>query len=209
MKPKLWQTRSCDDWHAALERYPAVILAQQVNGLAELDEWYRDGLAALVRARRPVHITRDELERVTVWKMKRGVWRERNRLLVIGNDPQLVKQTSIDAFAAVPDPRQPIDLLSNLAGVGPATSSGVMAAFAPHLYPFFDELVAHQIPRLGKVAFTASYYQRYAAALRDRANKLKQQCKHRDWTAQDVSQALWSASGGKAALKPPRKRRNV
>lgn len=204
-RPSLWSARACDDWHAALERYPAVIQAQQVNGLAELDEWYREGLPALVRARRPVHITRDELERVTVWKMKRGVWRERNRLLVIGNDPQLVKQTSIDAFAEVPDPREPINLFSNLEGVGPATSSGVMAAFAPKVYPFFDELVAKQIPRLGAVAFTAPYYQRYAAALRDRADKLNQVCKHREWTAHDVSQALWSNSGGKAALKPKRK----
>ncbi len=204
-RSSLWLVRACDDWHTALEHYPAVIVAQQVNGLAELDEWYRDGLPALVRARRPAHITRDELERVTVWKMKRGVWRERNRLLVIGNDPQLVKQTSIDAFAEVPDPRKPIDMFSNLKGVGPATSSGVMAAFAPKSYPFFDELVAKQIPRLGAVAFTAPYYQRYAAALRERADKLNQVCKHREWTAQDVSQALWSNSGGKAALKRKQK----
>lgn len=200
-RPSLWSARGCDVWHTALEQYPAVILAQQVNGLAELDEWYRDGLPALVTARRPAHITRDELERVTIWKMKRGVWRERNRLLVIGNDPQLVKQTSIDAFAEVPDQRAPIKLLSDLEGVGPATSSGVMAAYAPKVYPFFDELVAKQIPRLGAVAFTAPYYQRYAAALRERAAKLNDVCKHREWTAHDVSQALWSNSGGKIALK--------
>ena len=51
MKPKLWQTRPCEDWHAAFEHYPAVIAAQQVNGLVEIDEWYRDGLGALVHAR--------------------------------------------------------------------------------------------------------------------------------------------------------------
>jgi hypothetical protein len=203
--PSLWTIRACDKWHNALGRYPAVVLAQEVNGLSEIDEWFRDGLPALVRARRPAYITRDELERVTVWKMKRGVWRERNRLLVIGNDPQLVKQTSINAFAEVPDPRRPVDMFSNLEGVGPATSSGVLAAFAPKFYPFFDELVARQIPRLGEVAFTAPYYQRYSAALRERADELNEVCKHREWTANDVSQALWSNSGGKAALKQKRK----
>ncbi len=195
----LWRTKTCDDWHAALERYPAIIQAQHVNGLVELDEWHRTELPRLIAARKPPYVTRDELERVTVWKMKRGVWRERNRLLVIGNDPTQVKQTSIDAFAAVPDPRRPVDILSNMAGVGPATASGVLVCYAPAIYPFFDELVAKQIPRLGAVAFTASYYQRYAASLRERAERLNRECKHREWTAHDLSQALWAASGGKVA----------
>jgi hypothetical protein len=194
----LWRKKQCDRWHAALERYVETIRAQQVNGLPEIDAWYREELPGLIAAHRPTHVTLAELERATVWKMKRGVWRERNRLLVIGNPSALVKQTSRDAFAAVPDPRKPVDLISSLAGVGPATSSAVLAAYAPAIYPFFDELVANQIPVLGKVAFTATYYQRYAAALRERAVKLNKQCKHREWTAHELSQALWAESGGKA-----------
>ncbi|MEW5719514.1 MAG: hypothetical protein AB1817_12850, partial [Chloroflexota bacterium] len=79
----------------------------------------------------------------------------------------------------------------------PATSSAVLACRAPSIYPFFDELVVAQIPGLGKVAFTAAYYQRYAAQLRDCAERLRKTCPHRAWTAHAVSQALWSASGGK------------
>ena len=193
----LWQTHSCADWHAALERYADTVRAQQVNGLPEVDAWYRDELPTLIAARQPLSVTREELERVTVWKMKRGVWRERNRLLVQSNALALVKKTSLDAFAAIPDPRKPVDLLSQLAGVGPATSSAVLACCAPSIYPFFDELVAAQIPGLGKVTFTAAYYQRYAAQLRERAKRLQKTCAHREWTAHAVSQALWSASGGK------------
>jgi hypothetical protein len=196
----LWQTKQCDDWHAALERYIETIRAQQVNGLPEIDAWFREELPALISARKPAFVTLAELERATVWKMKRGVWRERNRLLVIGNPSALVKQTSRDAFAAVPDPRKPVDLISTLAGVGPATSSAVLASYAPSVYPFFDELVAVQIPKLGKVAFTAAYYQRYAAALRERAAQLNPHCAHQVWTAHDLSQALWANSGGKIAL---------
>jgi hypothetical protein len=196
----LWQTESCSDWHAALGRYVATIRAYQVNGLPEIDAWYREELPALIAARKPAHITLAELERATVWKMKRGVWRERNRLLVIGNPAAQVKQISRQAFAAVPDPRKPVDILSTFAGVGPATASAVLACYAPAVYPFFDELVAAQIPGLGKIAFTAAYYQRYAAALRERAARLNAQCKHRAWTAHDLSQALWAASGGKAML---------
>ena len=194
---KLWKNNQCAIWHAALERYPAIIAAQRVNGLAELDAWYRDELPALIAARSPAHITRAELERVTVWKMKRGVWREHNRLLVQSNAPARVQKTSRAAFAAIPDPRKPVDLLSQLAGVGPATASGVLACIAPVLYPFFDELVAMQIPGLGKVAFTATYYQRYAAQLRERAARLQKACAHFEWTAHAIGQALWSASGGK------------
>ena len=195
----LWQTVPCANWHTAIDSYPAIIQAQQVNGLEELDAWYRTKLPELIAARSPAYITLNELERVTRWKMKRGVWRERNRQLILSNETARVKQTSIEAFAAVPDPRKPVDILSRLAGVGPATSSAVLACVAPVLYPFFDELVAAQIPQLGKVAFTATYYQRYATKLRERAERLNGACQHRVWTSHELSQALWAASGGKAA----------
>jgi hypothetical protein len=186
------------EWQAALDGYPDVVAAQRVNGLPEVDLWYRTELPAVLATREPAYITRDELEQVTRWKMKRGVWRERNRLLVIGNDARMVKGMSEEAFAAVPDPRRPIAILSQLAGVGPATASGVLAALRPDIYAFFDELVAAQIPGLGRVSFTAPYYQRYAASLRERAERLAERCPERPWTAHEISQALWAESGGKA-----------
>ena len=195
---KLWASNKCADWHDALEKYANVIEAQQVNGLVELDAWYCNELPSIIAARSPAFITLNELEQVTKWKMKRGVWRERNRLLVLSNPSAVVKKTSQDAFALIPEPRKPVDLLSNLKGVGPATSSGVLACVAPNIYPFFDELVTAQIPGLGKVAFTATYYQRYAEELRQRAERLNKKCAHHTWTAHEVSQALWAESGGKA-----------
>jgi hypothetical protein len=169
----LWKSEHCTDWQMALDQYPEVIRAQRVRGLAELDAWYRSDFPRLVAGRTPAYITRSELERVTTWKMKRGVWRERNRLLLAGNSPAVIKKTSREAFAAVPDPRKPISIFSGLAGVGPATASAVLAGYSPALFPFFDELVAQQIPDLGAIAFTAAYYQRYAAALRERAAKMR------------------------------------
>src|SRR5439155_22613634 len=116
-----------------------------------------------------------------------------------GNPPTWVRTLSRAAFATVPDPRKPVAMFSTLAGVGPATASVALACYAPAMYPFFDELVAAQIPRLGKVVFTAAYYQRYAAALRQRAAQLNARCAQRAWTAHELSQALWVESGGKAA----------
>ncbi|MGE5141172.1 MAG: hypothetical protein ACM3JD_17015 [Rudaea sp.] len=194
----LWSARSCEKWHTALDLYPEIIGKQGARGLVELDGWYREEFPKRLAAREQGYITRDELEQVTRWKMQRGVWRERNRLLVAGNDPAEVERASREAFAAVPDPRQPIAILSRLAGVGPATASAVVAAYRPDIYPFFDELVAAQIPDLGPVSFTAAYYQRYAARLRERAEKLNRACPDERWTAHALSQALWAASGGKA-----------
>jgi hypothetical protein len=199
----LWESEDCAAWHAAGERYPGVVqaMAQTASGLAELDEWYHTALPRLLAGRDPAFLTRDELVSVTRWKMKRGVWRERNLVLVKGNDEAAVREGSAAAFAAVPDPRRPVALLSRFAGVGPATASAVLAAYAPAHYPFFDEVVAGQAPGLGPVAFTLPYYLRYAAALRDRAQRLAAACPHQEWTAQAVSQALWAVAGGKLSAQ--------
>jgi hypothetical protein len=95
----------------------------------------------------------------------------------------------------VPHPSAPIARVCELAGVGPATASAVLAAHSPALYPFFDEIVAAQVPALGAVAFTLGYYKRYAAALRERAVALG-----KTWTPAQVERALWSNAGGKSGV---------
>ena len=192
----LWGSDDEAAWRDARSRYEAVIEAQGVARLPELDAWWRSDLPKAIAGRAAPHVTHDELVRVTEWKMARGVWRARNLVLVKGTAPDLVVETSTAALAAVPDPKRPIATLATLAGVGPATASAVAAAAAPEVYPFFDELVAAQVPGLGEVAFTPAYYARYADALRDRATRLG-----RGWTPSAVEQALWANSGGKAALK--------
>ena len=99
---------------------------------------------------------------------------------------------STEALSKIPHPTAPISILAKLDGVGPATASAVAAAFAPELYAFFDELVAAQVPTLGKVAWTLGYYAKYAASLRDRATVLGA-----GWTAATVERALWAHVGGK------------
>lgn len=190
---KLWASEKQADWREALERYEEVIERQGVARLPEHDRWYRHDLPASIARRRTPHVTHPELVRLTEWKMARGVWRARNLVLVRGNPDETVVETSSAALAKIPHPTAPISTLAKLDGVGPATASAVAAATAPEVYPFFDEIVAAQVPRLGKVAFTLGYYARYADALRDRAKELG-----RGWTPAEVEQALWSNAGGKA-----------
>jgi hypothetical protein len=189
----LWTSDAPAAWRGALDSYDDVVARQNVARLPELDRWYRDELPGVIASRPVPHVTLSELVRITEWKMARGVWRAPNLVLVRGNDPDLVVTTSTKALETIPHPTAPIRLLAALDGVGPATASGVASATAPGLYPFFDELVAAQIPELPKVAWTHGFYARYAAALRERAAALGP-----DWTPVMLERALWAHVGGKA-----------
>jgi len=194
--PEIWKDNDCDKLRKALKSYTAVIDAQGSERLSNLETWYSNTLPASIKEREVPHITLDDLQGVTAWKMRRGVWRERNWLLVGSNDPEKVIEASRSAVAAAPDPRQPLTILSKLSGVGAATASAVMSAYMPEEYPFFDELVAAQIPGLGPMAFTLKYYLEYARLIRERAKELTEICEE-EWTPRDVSNALWAVSGGK------------
>jgi len=210
----LWDQQTCPPWHEALQRYPVAVATYGSSRLAELDRWLRLELLPSVIARsggssggrvgdvaiwegRPMpFITLQELVWATEWKMLRGVWRPRNLQLVRGNPPAEVERLSAEALEAVPDPKRPLALLARLAGVGPATASAVLATAAPSAYPFFDEVVAAQIPGLGPAAFTTAYYYRYADALRRRAGNLAAVCTHSPWPVHDLDLALWSVVDG-------------
>jgi hypothetical protein len=192
----LWTSPASKEWRGALERYEDVVARQGVARLSELDRWYRGEFPPALGARRPAHVTLPELVRLTEWKMARGVWRAPNLILVRGNEPGAVAETSATALASVPHPTAPIAALAKLAGVGPATASAVAAAAAPETYPFFDELVAAQVPQLGNVVWTLAYYARYADALRARASALGP-----TWTPVMVERALWADVGGKAGAR--------
>lgn len=191
----LWSARDLAVWRDALDSYPALIDAQGVAKLPALDAWYREELPGLISARRLVHVTLPELIRVTEWKMSRGVWRAPNLVRVKSNAPELVIETTVRGLARCPHPTQPIGEIASLDGVGPATASAIVAALLPTVYPFFDELVAAQIPDLGPVKWTLGYYASYAEQLRARASELGAA-----WTPVMVERALWASVGGKTGI---------
>ncbi|HEX5504960.1 MAG TPA: hypothetical protein VFW96_20240 [Thermomicrobiales bacterium] len=199
---ELWPDYDCAAWARALAAYPAAVAARGASRLPELDAWYREELPGVLAGRAPMRLTHGELVRVTEWKMKRGVWRARNLALVRGNDPAEVRRLSVEAFALMPEPRQPVARLATLAGVGPATASAVLAAARPDVYPFFDEVIAAQIPDLGPVAFTPAYYARYAERLRERAARLAATCPDAGWTAHAAGQALWAVGSSASSAAP-------
>lgn len=193
MDTPLWTADASARWTDALARYDDVIAAQGVSSLPAHDAWYQHELPSAITARATPHVTHAELVRLTEWKMARGEWRARNLVLVRGNAEPEVERVTADALALAPHLTRPIALVATLAGVGPATASAVLAAFMPTHYPFFDELVAAQVPTLGPVRWTLGYYARYADALRERAVALGGA-----WTPAMIERALWAYVGGKA-----------
>jgi hypothetical protein len=169
-----------------------VIARQAVRTLQELDDWYRLRLPTEISSQKPRHVSLEQLVQITKWKMSRGVWRARNLELVKSNPPPRVAASSEAALAKAPHPTAPLAELGELAGVGPATASAVLAAAAPETYPFLDDIVAAQVPGLGAVKYTAGFYARYAEALRRRAVDLGE-----GWNATLVERALWAEAGGK------------
>lgn len=188
----LWNSTSQAAWRRALDTYDHVVHTRGVEKLPALDRWIRHDLPKAIRTRPTPHITAPELVKLTEWKMARGVWRAPNLARVRSNPPEIVEEVSAAAFAHIPHSTRPISVMATLGGVGPATASGAVSAVAPEQYPFFDELVAAQVPELGKVAWTLGYYARYAEALRERAARLGA-----EWTPVLVERALWANSGGK------------
>ncbi|HEU4720979.1 MAG TPA: hypothetical protein VFS59_06420 [Gemmatimonadaceae bacterium] len=189
----LWAATDEARWRDALRSYERIVERQGVSRLVALDAWYRDELPEAVATRRPRYATHAELVTLTEWKMARGVWRAPNLVLVKSNDVERVKETTAAALATAPHPTAPVAALAKLDGVGPATASALAAAAEPTVYPFFDELVAAQVPGLGPVKWTLGYYGDYADALRRRARALGEA-----WTPVMVERALWASVGGKA-----------
>lgn len=187
----LWRSDDVSAWHAALDGYDAAIAALPNAKLAGHDAWYRDALPQLVSERTPMHVTHDEMVRITEWKMARGVWRAPNLVLVRNNPAGAVEAATSDAAALLDVPAKALAAVCELGGVGPATASAVLAVMAPERFPFFDEIVTGQVAPhvegMGKIAWTAPYYRKYAAALVARADALAA-----GWHATMVERALWA-----------------
>jgi hypothetical protein len=193
---RLFASNDPGEWQRALEAYPAVIEAQGVNGLPELDRWYREDLPGLIHSRTPPTMDLEELSQVVRWKMRRGEWRARNLALVRGNPDETVLACARTSFDPATPPRRALATLSELKGVGPATASAALAAARPAEFPFLDDLIGMAVPSAGEPTFTVGYYFKYADALIQKASTLGT-----PWTAQSVGLALWSAVGGKIILK--------
>ncbi|KAJ4963617.1 hypothetical protein NE237_023556 [Protea cynaroides] len=195
---------ACSDisvWKDALSCYQNRLESLNKSGLPELDDFYRNQLPLLLRQRNPKpYILKSELSKLMQWKLTRGKWRPRLLDFVSSLDETLVKSASQKAFESLPDISKAISGLTVLKGVGPATASAVLAAYAPDTAPFMSDEAM-----LAALGNSKDYTLKQYILLTE---KLQAKAKELSWegdifTASDVERALWSSAIGAKLLVSP------
>lgn len=174
------------------------------ESLEKLDKWYQDELGELARSRSPPHITSEELVRLMKWKLSRGKFRPRLIELAASNNEESVKNASKKGIqlALKNKVEDAISALVVLKGVGPATASGILAACVPEKCCFFADEVAHAIPSLATLKYSAAEYELLNSELVECSKRLnkdfqKDNEKENDegtWTPHKVELAVWTHS---------------
>ncbi|CAN8270112.1 unnamed protein product [Cochlearia groenlandica] len=185
----------CSDvetWKKALFSYESRIEAMNKPDLVSLDQFYRVKLPSLIREREPSpYITTSELSDLMKWKLSRGKWRPRLLGFVSALKDSLVKTASEKAFKALPDVSMAVKELVVLKGVGPATASAVLAAYAPDVVPFMSE-EAMEVALGSSKEYSLKRYLLFVTKLQEKSKELKLKG---EWDGpSDIERALWSCN---------------
>ncbi|CAL9145669.1 uncharacterized protein LOC135628597 [Musa acuminata AAA Group] len=198
-----FSTRDVGAWSESLSAYEGRLALLRKPDLLPLDAFYRAELPVLLRRREPrPFLTKPELRRLMQWKLSRGKWRPRLLDYVSSLDEASVDSASRRAFAALPDLSKAVSELTVLKGVGPATASAVLAAYAPDVAPFMSDEA--MMAAMGNVKeYTLKQYLAFAEKLQTKAKDLS--AEGIIFTPSDVERALWSSAVGSKLLKSPPK----
>ncbi|PIN00106.1 hypothetical protein CDL12_27394 [Handroanthus impetiginosus] len=179
-------------WREALSSYEAAIETLQKPNLIPLDDFYRKELPNLLHQRDPnPYITTDELSRLMQWKLARGKWRPRLLSFVSSLDDAVVRDASRKAFASLPDVSKAVSELTVLKGVGAATASAILAAYAPDVAPFMsDEAMVAAVG--DSKDYSLKRYMVFVEKMQDKAKELS--TSEELFTPSDVERALWSST---------------
>ncbi|KAJ7966485.1 DNA binding protein [Quillaja saponaria] len=191
----------CSDvslWKEALSSYSSTIKSLNKTNLVSLDDFYRNELPHLLHQRNPnPHITTPELTKLMQWKLTRGKWRPRLLSFVSSLDESVVNSASQKAFQSLPDISKAVSELTVLKGVGPATASAVLAAYAPELTPFMSD-EAMEAALGNSKDYSLKQYLLFANKLQTKAKDLSSEGE--SFTPSDVEKALWSSVIGAKSL---------
>ncbi|KAM7266432.1 hypothetical protein ACFE04_004329 [Oxalis oulophora] len=194
-----FESSDITQWKDALDSYDTRIASLNKNDLVSLDDFYRNELPCLIRQRNPnPYITTTDLSKLMQWKLTRGKFRPRLLDFVKSLDDSLVKSASEKAFQSLPDNlSKAVSELTVLKGVGPATASAVLAAYAPEIAPFMSD-EAMQAALGHSKDYTLKQYLILADKLQTKAKELNS--KGGAFSPSDVERALWSSFVGAKLL---------
>ncbi|XP_021284005.1 uncharacterized protein LOC110416351 isoform X1 [Herrania umbratica] len=181
-------------WKEAISSYKSRIESLDKQNLVSLDEFYRNELPPRLHQRNPnAFITTSELSRLMKWKLTRGKWRPRLLDFVSSLDDSLVKSASQKAFQSLPDISKAVSELTVLKGVGPATASAVLAAYAPETAPFMSD-EAMEAALGNSKDYSLKQYLLFVDKIQSKSKELSS--KGDSFTPSDVERALWSSAVG-------------
>jgi len=200
MAAALWASSDVSRWLAAEVSYPAALATRKLHpGDASFID---TELPALLKTRAPPYLTQSELSRVMRWKLRFGKMRPLQRLIDALPDAA-VRSASSAAFALLPPGLGGGDLGGALTalhkplkGMGAATASAVLSAWAPARCAFMSDAA------LEAVVGAREYTNAEGVALAERC-AAKAAALGAGWTAQRVQIALWAAATVGAAAPPP------
>ncbi|UZJ52207.1 hypothetical protein CBS101457_001527 [Exobasidium rhododendri] len=166
---------------AAHKRYDEA-LALKSNNLPALDKWYRYELQSTLQTRQSDEkgalLTSKELVKLMKWKLTRGKFRPRLEQLAESNSDDFVQSQSKKALAqqreseSITSAKASLLTLNTLRGVGPATSSAILAAFSPKSMPFMsDEALEAAVALAGKPKYTVKEWEWYTKKMQERVKE--------------------------------------
>ncbi|GLT41208.1 hypothetical protein SLA2020_152890 [Shorea laevis] len=185
-------------WREALSSYESRIESLKKPDLISLDDFYRNKLPTLLRERNPnPFLTTSELSLLMQWKLTRGKWRPRLLNFVSSLDDSVVKSASQKAFESLPDVSKAVSELTVLKGVGPATASAILAAYAPDIAPFMSD-EAMEAALGNSKDYSLKQYLLFVDKLQAKAKDLS--LKGDSFTPSDIERSLWSSATGAKLL---------
>lgn len=197
-----WLSNDKTAWQAHLDAYPLRISQLGKDRLPDLERLFTE-LGPKIRSRRVAHVTAIELVKIVEWKLTRGKWRPRLLDFAKAHNESTVVAATTTSFRRLDegDIAAALSNLTKLKGIGPATASAILSAYAPEICPFMsDEAAAVALPGV-KLKYNRQEYERLSAALCAKSEHLNstEEAAGEDkathvWTASEVERALWSAA---------------
>ena len=198
---ELWESCDSDNWAEALNSYDDSCeftqkslknsqLKLSKNSFVDDDKWKEESLPKLIVSKEV--ITLPQLERLMVWKLRRGQFRPTLMGLIRRNSPNNVEDVTNKAITLVLESTDNVTeafkVLEVLHGVGPATASLILSVILPGEVPFMsDEAMDASIglPR----SYTASRCKKFREAMTAKAKELGE-----EWNVGLVEKALFTAA---------------
>jgi hypothetical protein len=179
-KPTIPQTS--DEWKRASDHYQDALLVKAKKSsfkvhseLVQLDIFVHS-LKDILSTRNPKHITKEELIKISKWKLLRGKFRPGFlKRIEEKNTPETVVQVTTEAFgkvneeATLMDAVNAIGLLNTMYGISYATSSLLLSIAIPTVPFMTDELIAIVNPPFKKAKYDQAEFKKvyeYVANLR-------------------------------------------